>query len=145
MTNSTISSSGCARPMLGENPRDLAARHSRAVYSAVAMISAKDGWLEMTIVERVARNIDHAAVQRMQQDEAARATTQRIAQLRHIVFRNAAHNRDIERPQERSRRGSASHPSQSGGRRLRSPRDPASGERPAMERRHTGRTSTNTR
>lgn len=60
------------------------------------MISAKDTWLGMSLMERVARNIDHAAIEAQRRHEAARATAQRIAHLRHIVFRNAAHNRDIE-------------------------------------------------
>ena len=58
------------------------------------MTSARDG---LTIVERAVRNVDWADVERRHRDEAARATTQRIAQLRHIVFRNAARGRrDIE-------------------------------------------------
>ena len=50
----------------------------------------------MPIVERVAKKIDRAAVQRMQLMEAARATEERIAVLRHIAFRNATYGRDVE-------------------------------------------------
>jgi hypothetical protein len=58
------------------------------------MISARD---RLTLVDRAARNVDHAAVERMRQDQATRVTTERIKVLRHIVFRNAARgNREIE-------------------------------------------------
>lgn len=49
------------------------------------------------IVDRAAKHVDWAEDERRRRDEAARARTERIAQLRHIVFRNAARgNRDIE-------------------------------------------------
>jgi hypothetical protein len=51
----------------------------------------------MTVVERAAMNVDPVAVERMIRDEAAQATAERIAVLRHIVFRTAARGRrDIE-------------------------------------------------
>jgi hypothetical protein len=50
----------------------------------------------MTIVERCAMNVDPAAVERDRRERAARATADRIAVLRRIVFRNAAHDRDVE-------------------------------------------------
>lgn len=50
----------------------------------------------LTIFERAARNIDWEAVEATRRSEAERRTAERIAQLRHIVFRNAAHNRDID-------------------------------------------------
>ena len=49
------------------------------------------------IVDRVAKRVDWADIERRRRDEAARATADRIAELRHIVFRNAARgNREIE-------------------------------------------------
>jgi hypothetical protein len=42
-------------------------------------------------------NVDHAAVEAMRRNEAARAVAERIEVLRHIVFHNAARgNREIE-------------------------------------------------
>lgn len=50
-----------------------------------------------TIVDRAAKRVDWADVERRRRDEAARATADRIAELRHIVFSNAARgNRQIE-------------------------------------------------
>jgi hypothetical protein len=63
----------------------------------VVTINAEYPRSGMTIVERAAKNVDRADVERMQQEEAARRTAKRIAVLRHIVFRNAARGRrDIE-------------------------------------------------
>lgn len=50
----------------------------------------------LTIFERAARKIDWEAVEATRRSEAERRTAERIAQLRHIVFRNAANNRDID-------------------------------------------------
>ncbi|MGV0740328.1 hypothetical protein ABQF35_28615 [Mycobacterium syngnathidarum] len=51
----------------------------------------------ISIVEWAARNVDHAVIEANRQDEAARATTERIKSLRHIVFRDAVRgNREIE-------------------------------------------------
>ncbi|KWX19723.1 hypothetical protein AFM11_34335 [Mycolicibacterium wolinskyi] len=49
-------------------------------------INARDG---LTILDRAARNVNHAAVEAHRRDEAARATSERINVLRHIVFRNS--------------------------------------------------------
>lgn len=56
----------------------------------MATISAYDG---LTMAERVAKSIDPAAIEAMRRDEAARANAERIQDLRHIVFRNAARGR----------------------------------------------------
>lgn len=57
------------------------------------MTSTRDG---LTIVERAARNIDHAAIEAKRRDEAAQATTERIKTLRDVAFRNASRgNREI--------------------------------------------------
>ncbi|WP_156744481.1 hypothetical protein [Mycobacterium sp. E740] len=50
----------------------------------------------LTLVERAATNIDHAAIEAQRRYQAARATVERVAALRHTVFRNAVRNRDIE-------------------------------------------------
>ncbi|MCV7087365.1 hypothetical protein [Mycolicibacter hiberniae] len=50
----------------------------------------------LTIFERAAMNIDREAVEATRRSEAKRRTAERVAQLRHIVMRNAGHNRDIE-------------------------------------------------
>lgn len=50
----------------------------------------------MTIVERVAKSVNREAVRRMREIEAPRATAERIAVLRQIVFRNAAQSRDLQ-------------------------------------------------
>jgi hypothetical protein len=60
------------------------------------MISAKDSCPGMTIVERAATNVDRAALKRMQQDEEARATAERIAHLRHTIFRNTPGDRNVD-------------------------------------------------
>jgi hypothetical protein len=46
-------------------------------------------------VEWTARNVDRAGVERAERKRAARANEERIATLRHIVFRNAKPNRDV--------------------------------------------------
>jgi hypothetical protein len=61
----------------------------------VATISAKDTRPATTIVERCKARIDPAAMERLEKDRVERATAERIAVLRHIVFRNAAHNRYV--------------------------------------------------
>jgi hypothetical protein len=51
----------------------------------------------MTILERCTASVDRAAVERAEKERVARETAERIATLRHIVFRNAALGRlDIE-------------------------------------------------
>ncbi|MGV0603934.1 hypothetical protein [Mycolicibacterium sp. XJ1904] len=48
-------------------------------------------------MDRATKRVDWAEVEQQRRDEAARARTERIAQLRHIVFRNAARGHcDIE-------------------------------------------------
>ncbi|MCA2253864.1 hypothetical protein JF710_11855 [Mycobacterium intracellulare] len=49
-----------------------------------------------TLVEQAARNIDRDAIEVRRRDQAARQTAERIAQLRHVVFCNAARGRHIE-------------------------------------------------
>ncbi|APE15698.1 hypothetical protein BOH72_11185 [Mycobacterium sp. WY10] len=50
----------------------------------------------LSIFERAAKNVDWEAVEAMRQREAERRKVERIAQLRHIVFRNAARgNRSV--------------------------------------------------
>lgn len=49
------------------------------------------------LVDRAARRVDWAAVERAKQAEAARRRVERIAELRHIVFYNASRgNRDVD-------------------------------------------------
>jgi hypothetical protein len=56
-------------------------------------IDARD---RLTIFDRAAMNVDREAVEAMRLEEAARRTAERIAELRHIVFRNAARgHRDV--------------------------------------------------
>ncbi|MDO3636406.1 hypothetical protein [Mycolicibacterium arseniciresistens] len=62
----------------------------------MATISTADKRSGLTIVHRVARNIDQEAKQRMLAIEAARATAERIAALRQNIFRNAAYTRDLQ-------------------------------------------------
>jgi hypothetical protein len=58
-------------------------------------VNAEPPVFRTNIVDRAAKRIDWAAVERLRRDEAARARTERIAQLRHIVFRNAAGGRNL--------------------------------------------------
>lgn len=49
------------------------------------------------LVDRATKRVDWAAVERQRRVDAARVKTERIAELRHIVFHNAARGvRDIE-------------------------------------------------
>ncbi|WP_137145087.1 hypothetical protein [Mycolicibacterium sp. CR10] len=50
----------------------------------------------MAIVNRCKARVDPAAVERIEKDRVARATAERIAILRHNVFRNAEHSRDVD-------------------------------------------------
>jgi hypothetical protein len=43
----------------------------------------------LTLPERAARNVDWATVEAARRNQAERRTVERIAELRHIVFRNA--------------------------------------------------------
>lgn len=52
-------------------------------------INAEYPELRTHIVDRAAKRVDWAEVERQRQDEAVRARVKRIAELRHIVFRNA--------------------------------------------------------
>ena len=48
------------------------------------------------LLDRVKMKIDSSVVERDRRERAARDTAERIATLRHIVFRNAASNRNVQ-------------------------------------------------
>lgn len=50
----------------------------------------------MHLLDRVRMKIDPSVVERDRRERAARETAERIATLRHIVFRNAASNRNVQ-------------------------------------------------
>lgn len=67
------------------------------VWKSVATINAERPLFRTHLVDRVTKNIDWETVERAKQAEAARRTVERIAELRHIVFRNATRShRGIE-------------------------------------------------
>lgn len=71
---------------------------SRNRFLAVVAISTKDTQPRPSGVstrEWVTRNIDLAAVELAERKRIARETAERVATLRHIVFRNAASNRNV--------------------------------------------------
>lgn len=74
-----------------------AEQRSRAVCLAVGAISAHDVRpAGMTVTEWIARKVDWAAVERKERAEAARATTERIEDLRRILLHNTPRHRDVD-------------------------------------------------
>lgn len=60
------------------------------------VVSDEHSHFRTHIVDRAAKRVDWADVERRRRDEAARARTERIAQLRHIMFRNAVRGGHVE-------------------------------------------------
>jgi hypothetical protein len=61
----------------------------------VATINARDGG-RVALTERVARNVDHEAVERAERERTARVNAERREFLYDQLFRNVFPNRDVE-------------------------------------------------